>query len=109
MTLRVLRIVVIVVCVTAIAGMVAGSVANNDGLAITSGLVAGVAVVVLMAATFGARDAGTSAVYGQIDSPVDEERAAALEAQIQALVDRGTDETALRALVGEAVRLGRGR
>jgi hypothetical protein len=101
MTLRVLRIVVIVVCVTAIAGMVAGSVANNDGLAITSGLVAGVAVVVLMAATFGAREAGAG--------PVDEGRGAALEAQIQALVDCGTDETALRALVGEAVRLGRGR
>ena len=101
MTLRVLRIVVIVVCVTAIAGMVAGSVANNDGLAITSGLVAGVAVVVLMAATFGAREAGAA--------PVDEERAAALEAQIQALIDRGADETALRSLVGEAVRLGRGR
>jgi hypothetical protein len=105
MTLRVLRIVVMVVCVTAIAGMVAGSVANNDGLAITSGLVAGVAVVVLMAATFGARGAGIVPILG----PVDEERAAALEAQIQALVDRGTDETALRTLVGEAVRLGRER
>ena len=101
MTLRVLRIVVIVVCVSAIAGMVAGSVANNDGLAITSGLLAGVAVVVLMAATLGAREAAVA--------PVNEERAAAVEAQIQALVERGTDETDLRTLVGEAVRLGRGR
>ena len=101
MTLRILRIVVVVVCVAAIGGMIAGSVANNDGLAITSGLVAGVAVVVLMAATLGAREAGVA--------PMNEERAAALEAQIQALIDRGTDETALRTLVGEAVRLGRGR
>jgi hypothetical protein len=105
MTLRVLRIVVVVVCVAAIGGMIAGSVANNDGLAITSGLVAGVAVVVLMAATLGAREAGAVPILG----PVDEERAAALEAQIQALIDHGTDETALRTLVGEAVRLGRGR
>ena len=101
MTLRILRIVVVVVCVAAIGGMIAGSVANNDGLAITSGLVAGVAVVVLMAATLGAREAGVA--------PMNEERAAAVEAQIQALIERGTDETALRTLVGEAVRLGRGR
>jgi hypothetical protein len=101
MTLRVLRIVVVVVCVAAIGGMIAGSVANNDGLAITSGLVAGVAVVVLMAATLGAREGGAG--------PVNEQRAAVVEAQIQALVERGTDETALRTLVGEAVRLGRGR
>jgi len=103
-TLRVVRLVVAVVCVAGIGGMVAGSIADNNGAAVTSGLVAAVAIVVLMAFTLATR----AAESGSRARPVDELRAERVEHQLQALVSRGTDEQALRSLVADAVRLGRG-
>ena len=100
MSLKMLRAIVMTMCVGGIGGMVAGSIADNNGAAVTSGLIAAVAVLVLMAATFATR---------ANVKPIDEDRAARVEEGIAALVGAGADETAVRALVAEAVRLGRGR
>jgi hypothetical protein len=50
-SLRAIRRAVIVVCVIGIAGMIIGSIADNNGTAITFGLITAVAVVGLIAAT----------------------------------------------------------
>ncbi|MGE0880395.1 MAG: hypothetical protein AB7L13_23950 [Acidimicrobiia bacterium] len=100
MSLRVLRVIVIVICVAGIAGMIIGSIAdNNNGVVITSGLITAVSILILMAVA--------SAVRAVEPGPpsLDEQAAADLEAQVQALVDAGTDETALRAIVRDASRL----
>lgn len=97
MSLKALRVIVMAICVAGIGGMVAGSIADNNGAAVTSGLIAAVAVLVLMAATVAARSI-----------PVDEERASRIEEQIGALVEAGASEVEVRTLVADAVRLGRG-
>lgn len=106
MNLRLLRLAVIAVCVVGIAGMIIGSLAdNNNGTVITFGLITAVSILVLMAvaATTRALDGRASA-----GAAVDEEVAADVERRIQDLVDAGADEAGVRALVGAAVRLGRG-
>ena len=107
MNLRLLRLAVIAVCVVGIAGMIIGSLAdNNNGAVITFGLITAVSIVVLMAVA-----ATTRALEGRASgaaAAVDEEIAADVEQRIQALVSAGADEAAVRALVGTAVRLGRG-
>lgn len=105
MNLKVLRVAVVVVCIGGIVGMIVGSVAgNNNGVVITFGLVTAVSVVVLMAVSA----AGRSSAAGAAAAPV-EELAAAVEGRIEAVVAAGADETAVRALVGDAVRLGQAR
>ena len=99
-SLKVVRAIVIAVCVAGIGGMVAGSLADNNGAAVTSGLIAAVAVLVLMTATLAAR-AGAAA-------PVDEQRAERVENRVKELIEAGAAEEAVRALVADAVRLGRG-
>ena len=99
MSLKALRVIVMAICVAGIGGMVAGSIADNNGAAVTSGLIAAVAVLVLMAATVAARSNS---------NPVDEERASRIEERIAALVEAGASEDDVRALVADAVRLGRG-
>ena len=49
-TTTAVRRAVIAVCVVGIAGMIAGSVADNNGMALTFGLVTAVAVLCLMVA-----------------------------------------------------------
>ena len=102
MSLKGLRVVVMTVCGAGIGGMVAGSIADNNGAAITSGLIATVAVLVLMAATVAARTTAPT------QSSVDEGRAERIENRVKQLVETGAPEGALRALVADAVRLGRG-
>jgi hypothetical protein len=53
----------------------------------------------------------TAAVRSSAARPLDdtEQLGAGVEAQINALVEAGADEAAVRALVGDAVRLGRSR
>lgn len=104
MNLRVLRIAVVVVCIGGIVGMIVGSVAgNNNGVVITFGLVTAMSVVVLMAVSAAGRSSPADAA-----APV-EELAAAVETRVEALVATGADEKAVRALVGDAVRLGKAR
>jgi hypothetical protein len=96
---RLVRGVAIAVCVGAIAGMIGGSVADNNGVAITFGLVAAVAALIIIVVT---------AVSGAGRRTVDPVAGELLEAKVQALVAAGADEAAVRDLVRAAVRLGRG-
>jgi len=104
MPLAAVRYVVIGLCAVGIVGMIVASVAgNNNGWVVTFGLVAAVSIVVLMAFSAASRTAPTST------GAVDETVAARVEQQIRSLVETGADETAVRDLVRDAVRLGRGR
>jgi hypothetical protein len=104
MTLRVLRWAVIAICVVGIAGMIIGSIAdNNNGVVVTFGLITAVSIIVLMAVAATARSAENR--RGELD----ESLASEVEDRVQSLVAAGGDEVALRDLVGRAVRLGRSR
>ena len=99
MSLRVLRTLCAAVFVCGIAGLIISSVLNNNGAVLTVGLVTVVAAVSLLAA---------SAVVRR--EPIDafeEAEAERLESSVQQLVDAGAQETAVRDLVREAMRLGR--
>ncbi len=164
-----LRWLVAVVCVVGIAGMIVFSVGDNNGGAMTFGILTAIASLVLLSVTAvlkrevgeapgpaagsiaspavlspeapevrrisatdsrakGAREAeapGAAAATGggrRAGAPVatvvpraegapavDEELAQWVEVQVGRLVAEGADESALRSLVGDAVRLGRGR
>ena len=101
MPVRWVRRIVIVVFLGGIAGMIVGSIADNNGTAITFGLITAVAVLCLILVT-AVTDAppATPTAGGE---PTGE----AVEARIQALVDAGADETEVRALVQQAIDFGR--
>ena len=107
-SLRLVRGVTLLVCVAGIAGMIVTSVGGHNGAAITFGLITAVAIVCSMVSTAVAADTARS--LGSVDAgqthPV-ESLAEIVEGQVQAMVASGVDENALRALVGESVRLGR--
>ena len=100
---RVVRWVVIGVCVVGVAGIIGGSIADNNAVALTFGLITAVAVVCLMVATAVSSPGATTRATG-----FDEEQAAHVEHLVGRLVADGASEQAVRELVGEAVRLGRG-
>ena len=100
------RRVVLVVCVAGIAGMIVSSIAGSNGAAMTFGLVAAVAVVCSIVAT--------AVSTGRVDASAEGGRGGdaddlgqRVEAHVAALVASGADEAAVRALVADAVRLGR--
>ena len=102
------RRLTLAVCAAGIAGMIVTSALNHNGAAITFGLVTAVAVLCSMLAT--------AVAAGETGRPSREDRggggppevlAAMVEDRVRSLVDDGADETAVRSLVGEAVRLGR--
>jgi hypothetical protein len=95
-SVRGVRRVVVATCVAGIGGMIAGSVAGNDGVALTAGLASAAAIGALMLATAVAGGGG-------------EEVAGRVEERVRALVAAGADEAAVRDLVREAVRLGQQR
>jgi hypothetical protein len=96
MTPRVVRLVVMAVCVAGIAGMIAGSIADNNAVAMTFGLATAVAVLCLIV---------VNAVVGGPGDP--ELTARDVEYRVERLVEQGADEGELRALVRAAVKLGR--
>ncbi len=100
MTPRRLRWIVGVVFVGGIAGMVVASILDNNGAAITAGLFTAVAAICLMLMT---------ALVNQPRDEVafDDRTAEEIEGQIARIVASGADEEDVRALVREAVRLGR--
>jgi hypothetical protein len=98
MSPRVVRRVVIAVCVAGIAGMIVSSIADNTGAALTAGLVTAIAVLCLIVAT---------AVTGAQGVGVTDLLADDVEERVESLVANGADEVAVRALVGAAVKLGR--
>ena len=87
-------------CVAGVAGMIAGSVADDNGVALTFGLITAAAVACLMVATAVASP-GAGAGAG------DEAVAARVERLVSQVVAEGADEPLVRTLVREAVRLGR--
>ena len=103
---RLVRRIVLVVFVLGIAGMIAGSIADNNGTAITFGLLTAVAALALVLVTSVAPPDALERTTGATE--VDERLAADLESRIEALVAAGADEDAVRKLVGRAVELGRG-
>ena len=100
MTLRALKIVVAVCCVGSIAGMIAGSIADNNGAAMTAGAIGAIAMMCLITAN--------AVTRGTNQGGAQDALAAELEARVTDLVGAGTDEPALRSIVRKAVRLGRG-
>jgi hypothetical protein len=100
---RVVRWVVISVCVAGIAGIVAGSIADNNAVALTFGLVTAAAVLCLMVAT-----AVSPPTAATPTAAFDDAQASQVENLVGRLVADGAREDAVRQLVGEAVRLGRG-
>src|SRR2546427_12643462 len=98
---RVVRWVVIGVCIGGIAGMIVGSVADNTSVALTFGLITAAAVACLMVATAVSPPAGSQPHF-------DEAQAARVEDLVGLVVAQGAAEETVRQLVGEAVRLGEG-
>ncbi len=91
-------------CVAGIAGMIVSSIADNNGAALTAGLMTAVAVLCLIVATAVSHDTGDPAAD---PPPTHDVLGQALENEIQSLVDGGSDERQVRQLVGLAVRFGR--
>lgn len=104
---RAIRRIVIVVFVLGIGGMIAGSILDNNGFAITFGLITAIAALALVLVTQ-VSPPGSLAKPGEA-APlvVDEQLAADLETRIETLVASGADETQVRKLVGRAIELGR--
>jgi hypothetical protein len=93
-----LRWVVIVVCVAAIPTMIVGSILERNGIALTAGLCAAVAIGCLLVAT----------TVAPMARPVTaEDEAARVESLIAELTRQGADEATTRSLAQAAVRLGR--
>ena len=90
-----LRVVLRLVSAAGIPGIIAGSIAENDGVAITFGAITAVAAFGLILVTAVTRGPQSVDAVG-----------ADVEDRIAALVASGADETAVRDLVAEAVRLG---
>jgi hypothetical protein len=97
-TIARVRAAVAIVFVGGIAGMIVGSIADNNGIAITFGLLTAVAASYLVLAT---------ALQQPSVVRFDERQAAQLERLIGELVERGADEGEVRELVRRAVLLGR--
>jgi ABC-type Na+ efflux pump permease subunit len=99
MSARLVRLLVMVVCAGGIAGMVVGSIADDNAVGLTFGLITAGAVLCLVVAT-----AVAPAAVGDADETV----GMRVEERVAALVAAGADEGAVRALVQDAVTLGRG-
>ena len=89
--------------------MIAGSIADNNGTAITFGLITAVAAVGLILVTSVAPPASLRKGDQAPERPqVDEATAADVEARVEALVEAGADEIAVRQLVQRSIDLARG-
>ena len=88
--------------VAGVAGLIVTSILDAQGAAVTIGLVTAAAVLCLIVATAVTQPPTVgSGVFH-------EEQAARVESLVRELEESGADEVALRCLVREAVRLGRG-
>ena len=99
MAARWIRRVVIALCVVGVAGMIAASITDHIGLAISSGMLAAIAVLCLILVTAAAGPEAFAA-----PPAVDEQAAADLERRVQHLVEAGADETEVRSLLRAASR-----
>jgi len=92
--------VVVAVCAAGIAGMVVGSIADDNTMTLTFGLVTAAAVACLIVAT---------AVAGGGTPDAGEAAGRRVEDLVRTLVADGANEAAVRNLVREAIGLGRGQ
>ena len=92
---RVARAILRIVAAAGIPGIIAGSIAGNDGAAITFGAITAAAAVGLILVT---------AVTTEPATP--DELGADVEARIADLVAAGADSSSVRELVARAVQLG---
>jgi hypothetical protein len=96
-----IRVAAMIVCGAGIVGMIIGSIADSNAVAVTFGLIAAAAALCLIA---------ISAVAPPRQShAINEADAEALEHAIQALVAGGADEDAVRRLVRKALDVGQAR
>ena len=100
MSLKALRQVVAFCCLGSLGGLIAGSIADNNGAAITAGMVGAIAMLCLIATN--------AVVRGNNLGGAQDALAAELEARVNELVTSGADERALRDVVRKAIRYGRG-
>ena len=94
MSSRILRATLRIVAAAGIPGVIAGSIAGNDAVAITFGGITAVAAF------------GLILVTTVTTPPAVDQTAEALESRIEDLIAAGAEEVAVRALVADAVRLG---
>ena len=101
MSPRTIRWVVQIVFVIGIAGMIVGSIQDNNGIAVTFGVITAVGALGLILVT-SVSEAGAFDRAARFD----ERTAEQLERQITELAAKGADEEEVRGLVRTAVRLG---
>lgn len=94
-----IRRAVLATCALGIAGMIVSSIRDATGAALTFGLVTAAAVLCSLVAT-----AVTNTAPATDDA---DELGRRVEEHVEELVDAGIDEGFVRALVADAVRLGR--
>jgi ABC-type Na+ efflux pump permease subunit len=104
---RVIRRIVIVIFIIGIGGMIAGSIADNNGVAITFGLITAAAALALVLVTQVSPPGSLAKPGAPVPTVIDEQMAADLETRIERLVADGADESEVRKLVGRAIELGR--
>jgi hypothetical protein len=90
----VLRVVLRVVAAAGIPGVIVGSIAGNDAVAVTFGAITATAAFGLILVTSVTMEQSVDAV------------GASVEDRIAGLVANGADEASVRALVADAVRIG---
>lgn len=108
MSVKAVRRIVLAICIGGIAGMIASSVADHTGAALTFGLITAAAVLCAMVATAVTSGAERRGRDRQVQAVVNDAQAAEVERLVGRLVGQGAGEDDVRALVSEAVRLGRG-
>jgi hypothetical protein len=99
-SISLLRRIVAFVCVLSVAGMIAFSVANNIGGAMTAGLIGGAAMLCLIT--------GNAIHVGSNGGGAQEALGAELEARVRELIDGGVEEQLARSVVSKAIRFGVG-
>jgi len=123
MSPRTIRRLVVAVFVVGIAGMIVGSIADDNGVAVTFGLLSAAAAVGLILVTASApagaftpagdKRGGDRRADAGADGPDDRGRGddeaagRAVEEQVARLVDAGADEREVRELVRRSVAFGR--
>jgi multisubunit Na+/H+ antiporter MnhB subunit len=93
-----IRRALVAVCVAGIAGMIVTSIADSPGGALTFGLLTAAAafgMILVTSVTTGGR------------ARTDDDLAESIEDRVVRLVDDGADERTIRALVRDAIQLGR--
>lgn len=108
---RIIRRVVLVLFVAGIAAMIASSIADNNGAAVTFGLLTTMAAISLVLVTaVSPADALVKRKEAKSTAPLTNPQTARdVEDRIQRLVQAGANESDVRKLVSRAVDLGRGK